>query len=299
LARVPVAKKLLEARLVAYSAKMQEQQPLLKESEELYRWVFRPVEKYLAGKRFVGISPHETLNYLSYASLFDGRQFVVDRFPLFYSPSGSVLKFTVATKKLEKGNARVLAIGNPDLGNPALDLPFAEKEVGSITRNFPRIEVLTREKATERWVAANLGQFDVIHLAAHGEFDAINPLFSAIKLAPSGETSGDLKVEDIFSLRANADLVTLSACQTGLAKIEGGGELIGLNRAFLYAGTHSILSSLWRVSDVSTAILVKHFYRNYLTETKAESLRKAQLLVKDYYPHPGYWAAFSLTGDYR
>jgi CHAT domain-containing protein len=148
-------------------------------------------------------------------------------------------------------------------------------------------------------VAANLGRFDVIHLAAHGEFDAVNPLFSAIKLAPTKDASGDLKVEDIFSLRANADLVTLSACQTGLAKIEGGGELIGLNRAFLYAGTHSILSSLWRVSDVSTAILVKHFYRNYLTETKAESLRKAQLLVKDYYPHPAYWAAFSLTGDYR
>ncbi|MFH1263444.1 MAG: CHAT domain-containing protein [Pseudomonadota bacterium] len=297
--RVQVGKKLLEAKLVAYSRLMQEQQPLLKESEELNRWILKPVEPWIEGKRFVGISPHETLHYLSYASLFDGKRFAVDRYALFYSPSASVLKYTTVPRRIDKGSARVLAIGNPNLGNPALDLPFAEKEVGAISLDFPKIETLTREKATERWVASNLGRFDIIHMAAHGEFDPINPLFSAIKLAPTESSTGDLAVEEIFNLRANADLVTLSACQTGLAKIEGGGELIGLNRAFLYAGTHSILSSLWRVSDVSTAILVKHFYRNYLTQTKAEALRKAQLLVKDYYSHPGYWAAFSLTGDYR
>jgi CHAT domain-containing protein len=194
---------------------------------------------------------------------------------------------------------RVLALGNPNLGDPTLDLPFAEKEVNAIARNFPKIDVLTRENATEQWVSQNINRYQVIHFAAHGEFDAINPLFSAILLAPTEGKEGELRVEDIFNLRANADLVTLSACQTGLAKIQGGGELIGLNRAFMYAGTHSILSSLWRVSDVSTAILVKHFYRNYVSQSKGDSLRSAQLLVKDYYPHPSYWAAFSLTGDYR
>jgi len=75
--------------------------------------------------------------------------------------------------------------------------------------------------------------------------------------------------------------------------------LIGLNRAFIYAGTHAIVSSLWRVSDISTAVLIKHFYRNYVAENKAESLRKSQLLVKKMYPHPSYWAGFALTGDYR
>jgi CHAT domain-containing protein len=93
--------------------------------------------------------------------------------------------------------------------------------------------------------------------------------------------------------------VTLSACQTGLGDIVGGDELVGLNRAFIYAGTKSILSSLWRVSDISTAVLIKHFYRNYAHASKAESLRKAQLLVKRLYPHPAYWAGFNLTGDYR
>ena len=94
-------------------------------------------------------------------------------------------------------------------------------------------------------------------------------------------------------------MVTLSACQTGLGKVEAGDEVIGLSRAFLYAGTQSLLSSLWRVSDVSTAVLVKHFYRNFTHEPRAESLRQAQLHVMGYYPHPTYWAGFVLSGDYR
>ena len=67
----------------------------------------------------------------------------------------------------------------------------------------------------------------------------------------------------------------------------------------MYAGTRSILSTLWRVNDVSTAILIKHFYRNYATESRADSLRSAALLVKKYYPHPSDWAPFTITGDYR
>jgi len=71
-----------------------------------------------------------------------------------------------------------------------------------------------------------------------------------------------------------------------------------MNRAFLYAGTHAVLSSLWRVSDISTAILVKQFYREYKTRPAAESLQKAMRHVKQRYPHPGYWGAFVLVGDY-
>jgi CHAT domain-containing protein len=74
--------------------------------------------------------------------------------------------------------------------------------------------------------------------------------------------------------------------------------VIGLNRAFFYAGTHSMISSLWRVSDISTALLVKQFYRLYSSYNKAESLRRAMLHVKNRYPHPGYWGAFILSGDY-
>ncbi|MBF0128216.1 MAG: CHAT domain-containing protein, partial [Magnetococcales bacterium] len=105
-------------------------------------------------------------------------------------------------------------------------------------------------------------------------------------------------VKEIFSLKINADLVTLSACQTGLGQLRGS-EMIGLNRAFLYAGTHSLISSLWRVDDLSTAVLMKHFYRNYTSMNKADSLRQAQLMVKQNFPHPANWAGFNLLGDYQ
>ena len=140
----------------------------------------------------------------------------------------------------------------------------------------------------------------MIHLASHGEFDPVNPLASALKLASGPTTAnGDLTAEDVFGLQLDAELVTLSACQTGLGSIQAGDEVIGMNRAFLYAGTPSLLSTLWRVSDVSTAVLIKHFYRNYDDASRAEALRQAQLHVMSYYPHPSYWAGFTLTGDYR
>ena len=186
--------------------------------------------------------------------------------------------------------------------NPAdfnYDLPLAEMEANSIKWDFPEIDVLTREQATESWLQKHIGEYQIIHIASHGEFDPVNPLFSSLKLTSDKTSDGNFEVNEVFSLEINADIVTLSACQTGLGDIVGGDELVGLNRAFIYAGTHSILSSLWRVSDISTAILIKHFYRNYSRNTKAESLRKAQLLVKKLYPHPSYWAGFNLTGDYR
>jgi len=178
-------------------------------------------------------------------------------------------------------------------------LPFSEHEVHSIQWNFPKITILTKERATEKWVVDNIDRFGIIHLASHGEFDPVNPLLSAIKLAKEGETDGNLEAAEIFGLKLSADLVVLSACQTGLGKITAGDDVIGLNRAFLYAGTHAIISSLWRVSDISTAMMIKTFYREYVDKNKAESLRLAALHVKNRYPHPGYWGAFTLVGDYE
>ena len=179
------------------------------------------------------------------------------------------------------------------------DLPLAEMEANAIRWNYPEVTVLTKDKAKESWLKEHISEFQIIHIASHGEFDPINPLFSSLKLTKDEKADGNFEVNEVFSLDIKADLVTLSACQTGLGDIKGGDELVGLNRAFIYAGTHTIVSSLWRVSDISTAILIKLFYRNYSQENKGESLRKAQLSVKQLYPHPSYWAGFNLTGDYR
>ncbi|MDD2540633.1 MAG: CHAT domain-containing protein, partial [Desulfuromonadaceae bacterium] len=240
---------------------------------------------------------HGSLHYLSFATLNDGRDYLVDRQKLFYLPAASVLKYTLARRHTEK-KLHILAIGNPDLGNPSLDLPFAEREVGTLRWNYPDVTTLTRERATESWVREHISEFGIIHIASHGEFDPVNPLFSAIRLAKDVKADGKLQAEEVFGLDIRADLVVLSACQTGLGDIRSGDDVVGMNRAFIFAGTHALMSSLWRVSDVSTAIMMKQFYREYTSHGKAESLTRAMQHVKNRYPHPGYWGAFVLTGDY-
>jgi CHAT domain-containing protein len=235
---------------------------------------------------------------------------LIDDVPIFHVPSASVLQYTLARRKLQT-NRRVLAVGNPKRERAGLELPFAEHEVGTIRWNqrvpwawrirwnFPDVTILTGERATESWTRKNVRSFGIIHLATHGEFDPINPLFSAVKLARDAEDDGDLQAAEVFELELRADLVVLSACQTGVGRVTSGDDVLGLSRAFFYAGTHAIVSSLWRVSDSSTAMLMKHFYRQYTERNKAESLRRAMLDVKRRYPHPGYWGAFILAGDYE
>ncbi len=299
--RTPVKESELDPLVKDYRKRMQQLAPLDEQSVRLNDLLIQPLEKYIADKRVLGIIPQGVLHYVSFSSLKNTESYLVERHPLFYSPSASVLKFTFARKTAKNNSAevKVLALGNPDLGDFNYDLPLAEMEANAIKWNFPKIDVLTREKATESWLTENIGEYQIIHIASHGEFDPINPLFSSLKLTKDLAQDGNFEVNEVFALNINADIVTLSACQTGLGKITGGDELVGLNRAFIYAGTHSLLSSLWRVSDISTAILIKHFYRNYVVDNKGESLRKAQLLVKRLYPHPSYWAGFNLTGDYR
>lgn len=306
--RTPIGRETIDKSIMNYRRIIQNLEPFENQSKELYSWLLSRVMPGLVsgsagqkdpGKpvRVLGIIPHGTLHYVSFATLYDGKDYPADRFSLFYLPSASVLRYTLERRK-DRKSRRVLAIGNPDLRNQALDLPFAEREVATIGWNFPDITLLTRERATESWVVGHIHEFNIIHLASHGTFDPVNPLFSAVKLVKDIREDGDLEAAEVFGLRINADLVMLSACQTGLGKVTDGDDVIGMNRAFLYGGTHAIMSSLWRVSDISTAILVKQFYRRYVRENKSDSLRQAMLHVKNRYPHPGYWGAFVLVGDY-
>ena len=297
--RTPVNEKDLIRLVKDYRKRMQQAAPVDEPSARLYAWAIKPVEQYIGDTRILGLIPNGILHYVSFASLKGDAGYLIEQHPLFYSPSASVLQYTFARKFAKGDIVKVLAVGNPDLGSLNYDLPLAELEAKSIKWDFPQIDLLTGDKAKESWVKKHIKDYQIIHIASHGEFDAVNPLFSSLKLTRDASDDGNFEVNEVFGVNVNADLVTLSACQTGLGKITGGDELVGLNRAFIYAGTHAILSSLWRVSDISTAILVKHFYRIYAHEEKAESLRKAQLLVKKFYPHPSYWAGFNLTGDYR
>jgi CHAT domain-containing protein len=297
LTRTPISKKNLSQAIFDYRRSIQNLEPVDNLAKELFDLLLAPVLPFLTHTKTLGIIPHGPLHYLSFATLSVGDAYLIDRFSLFYLPSASTYGVTVH-RRTDTKTMKVLTIGNPDLGDPALDLPFSEYEVGSIQWNFKNITTLTRRAATKKRVAEDMEKFDIVHLASHGEFDAVHPLFSAIKLAKGDAGDGDLKALEVLGLAIDADLVVLSACQTGLGQITDGDDVIGLNRSFLYAGAHTLISSLWRVSDLSTAILIKQFYRRYTANNKADSLRLAILHVKNRYPHPGYWGAFTLVGDY-
>lgn len=285
-------------RLVrSYRTRVQKMESVSEELSRLSQLLVEPAAHDLEGLHYLGIIPDGPLHFLSFAALPMGTGSLIDAYPIFYSPSASVLKFTFAKRKGEK-HAKILAIGNPDLGNYNYQLPMAELEARSIRWEFPNLDILTGAMATKEWLVSNVSRYGVIHLATHGEFDDINPLLSSLWLASPNPDNRRLTVREVFGLTLNADLVTLSACQTGLGRLEAG-ELIGLNRAFMYAGTHTLVSALWRVNDLATSLLMKHFYRTYTQQDKARSLRQAQLLVKKDFPHPAYWSGLVLVGDYR
>ena len=191
----------------------------------------------------------------------------------------------------------MLAFGNPDLGDPQLDLKYAQAEAQNVAKVMPNSKALVRREASESAFKRYGEGFKYLHIASHGTFNADSPLSSALLLAKDAENDGTLTVGELYSMRLNADLVTLSACETGLGKIANGDDVVGLTRGFLYAGSRSIVASLWKVDDEATAYLMTRFYQSLKGTSKREALRLAQIETRKKYPHPYYWAAFQLTGE--
>lgn len=251
---------------------------------KLYRMLIAPLEAWLDRPSLV-IIPHGVLHYVPFHALHDGSAYVVDNHDVVYGASASVLK--ICRSRNPSPMARDLVLAVPDDSTPAI---FEEAEMLERLLSEPRVFV--GEKATADVLREHGRDAGKLHIAAHGVFRADNPMFSSIRLGDSW-----FNLVDIFNLKLGTDLTTLSACETGMSALYEGDELLGLTRGFLYAGTPSLVVSLWRVSDRSTTLFMKHFYEG-LSEglSKPRSLRKAALEVKNEYPHPYYWAPFVLMG---
>ena len=263
-------------------------------TQALYRQIFASFAPAIKTKKLI-IVPHGVLHYLPFAALSNGGEYLIDRFSIRILPSASVLSFLQAPAK--KAKAGALILGNPKLDNPKYDLKFAQDEALAIGKIIPNSNVLLRTDASKTNLQ-NLGnQYSVIHLAVHGVFDLDKPLNSALLLAADNNNDGLLRASDLYNLSLDADLVTLSACETALGKVATGDDVVGFTRGFLYAGARSLISSLWQVDDQATRDLMVNFYINLPKMSKDEALRQAQLKVKNKYPHPYYWAAFLLTGS--
>ncbi|UCH96357.1 MAG: CHAT domain-containing protein, partial [Candidatus Aminicenantes bacterium] len=222
-------------------------------ASELYDLLLKPAAQHLKGKSRIGVIPHGYLHYLPFEALMNDGKFLVEQnIKIFYLPSASTYKYCHEKNHLHK--EQLIGIGNPD-GT----LPFSEQEVEELQRLYPKNTVVfTGEEATEyRIKNTYANRTDILHFSCHGSFNAGYPLYSALILAANQIDDGRLEVHEIFQLQLKpAYLVTLSACETHLGDIQPGDEIIGMSRAFIYAGTPSILASLWKVDDYYTSKLM-------------------------------------------
>lgn len=304
-------------------------------TSDRWQWALLNLHAFLVGKEFndkmknakkVFIVPHGILHHFPFAALItsprnlDFRKnqhvvrpkFFIEEKQLAMLPSASLLP--IVKKSEQRGRDKALIIGNPIY--PAknwANLPGAESEASMVASNFDSDKsiVLKKGDATETKVKSELPNFPIVHFATHGEFDE-DALKSKILFSKSEEDDGYLRAEEIFDLDLNANLIVLSACQSGQVggmergRLPSGDDLIGLTRSFIFAGTPSIIATLWFVDDKATSVVMENFYKKFIQESmdKAAALNLAQLVVLNDeenidWKHPFYWAPFFLSGDYE
>jgi len=259
---------------------------------QLYQWLIEPVSNLLAKYKRIIIVPHGPLHYLPFHALFDGNAYLIQKYQFSYLPAASFLRYI---REGKIGGQELLAVGHSHHGL----LPHTLEEAKMVAEVMGAKALLEKAANCAR-VQAMIPDCRLLHIAGHGDFRPDNPLFSGLALA-----DGWITTLDIFNLRLQASLVTLSACQTGRSIVGGGDELFGLMRAFISAGVASLVLSLWAVADQSTSQLMRIFYQNIAAgEEKGTALRKAQCSLlqpvsaeANVYTHPYFWAPFFLVGD--
>lgn len=256
----------------------------------------------------LGIIPFEALSTrkIKNTESFDVEYLLNSKSVRYEFSAGLLLQKTKQTASKAPSIFLCAPVSFPPKDNLA-ELPGTESEVRSISTLFDskKIEtkLFTRQDANEQAIkSTSLKDYSLIHFATHGVVDEASPELSRIFLQNTSEAEdGNLFAGEIYNLEMNADLVTLSACQTGLGKISKGEGVIGLSRALVYAGAKSIIVSFWSVADESTSELMKTFYQRMLENPGsgyAANLRDAKLaLIKnEKYSSPFYWAPFILIG---
>ena len=268
-------------------------------SEALFRALVAPVWEHVAGAKRLAVVPYGALNYVPFGALArPGGGLLIESHEIAVLPSATVLKYCRARAGKGRARAVVFALGRtqPKAGRGWTPLPWTVQEGRSVQEILPDARLVQEAEFTRESVVRLAPSYDIVHFATHGLLDGGDPLRSAVITADE-----PLRVEDIFELRLNASLVVLSACESGLGRIFRGDEIVGLTRAFFYAGTPSVLATLWSVDDESTARFMAGFYRALQRPgtSKSSALRQAQLELMKQYDRPYHWAPFELWGDWR
>ena len=250
----------------------------------LYRALVEPVAAHLSGIERLVVVPYGPAHGVPFHALFDGQRYLAERLEIWTSPSSSLLDLCSQRTGASIGRALVV-------GYSGGLLPGVLDEARAVSALLGGTCYLEAE-ATRAAVLAEGSQHRILHLAAHGEARLDNPVFAHLTLA-----DGQLGMADIFALRLDGALVTLSACETGRSAVVGGDELVGLSRGFLFAGASTLVQSLWRVDDASTARLMQKFYAALCAgAAPGQALRRAQCSFIDHGMHPYVWAPFQVVG---
>ena len=307
-------------------------------AQRLYSEFFARAEQVLPDsvKRVI-IAPDGILCYLPFETLIlpsdsesSQRDYLIHKYEISYIPSATALRLLLQNNVKQSTNQKLLAFGAPiysidsiptnkvryspdqffkklynDQGFDFSPLPYSADEVMGIAKMFPRNNrsIYLGEFANERIVKNTVGQdYSVIHFACHGFLDEQFPYRSALVLSlnDNKKEDGFFQVREIFNSRLKAEMVVLSACQTGRGALKAGEGILGLPRVFFYTGARSVVSTLWNIGDKPTARFMKFFYR-YLARGsgKSQALSNAKLkMINSNFKHPFYWAPFVLNGDF-
>jgi len=331
--QLPRSRKEIEGLTRAYVNEVRAKGSGVDPSRQLYRSLVEPLPETTRATRFI-IVPDGILNLLPFEALRDSRgQYLLKSRVVSYVPSGTILDTLRHNQTQQPAPRSLLAVGDVAYENqggagkklsasasvrgrlergiadfsgiPLHDLPETREEIEEIGKIVgPNAVILLGKDATETaFKKEPLNEFRVLHLAVHGFADTQYPERSALILGidPKSTDDGLLQVREIIRLRLNAQLTTLSACDTGVGKLQGQEGISNLVEAFLVAGSRSVVASLWSAEDTSTSALMNRFYQRLAEgEDTSSALRDAKLDLLAKFGgqmSPYYWAGFITVGE--
>jgi CHAT domain-containing protein len=323
---VPISKKDLQRLLKGCRNGISFQDLAITEKslKQLHALLISPVKEEISGYKNLVIIPHRSLHFLPYQALMSEKNsFLVEDFFITYAPASSIFYYC-QQRQTRSGEAFLgMALADLTIGKHT-NLPGTKVEVNLLSQLYPQFESKYGASCEETYIKNNIQKFDYVHIATHGVFNENEPVYSYLLMSPTDQDDGKLTVREIFGLDIKSRFVTLSACETALGELSEGDELVGLSRAFIYAGSAAVLVSLWKVEDSSTALLMTRFHQyanSGITAAQALCLAQRDLIHKKMDPpanrnfrsvdvsnltpsiniktinNPFFWAPFILVGN--
>lgn len=284
-------------------------------SHQLYQILLAPIEKAAPLTENLLLIPDGVLGYLPFdvllknppadKTLFHTYDYLIKKHNISYAYSANLLQ-AMQDKEHGRVNGNFLAFAPFFVGEAGTKI-LAQKGFGRLEHNIQEVkniqeligsgsQLFLNNEATKNNFLKYASDFRILHLSTHGRVNDGNSEFSEIVFAAPNEKDTFLYTKELYNLQLQADMVVLSACQTGLGELQNGEGIISLARGFSYAGAKSIVSTLWSVDEISTRLLLEDFYKNLKTGlTKDVALKEAKMNLMN--RHPYYWAAFTAVGD--